>query len=100
MNARLRLLADASPARATVLVVDDNPMSVEVIGRLPQPLRTVREATSSRCVLRAACAATAPDLILRDNAGRHFDPALIEARASVRLACRAITEQDADAATH
>ena len=57
---------EADPARATILVVDDMPENLEVIGGLLQPLYTVRVATSGERALRAAHTTPTPDLVLLD----------------------------------
>lgn len=66
MNACLGLAPDAGLARATVLVVDDIPENIEVIGGLLQPLYTVRVACSGERALRVARSMPTPDLILLD----------------------------------
>jgi putative two-component system response regulator len=63
-------------------------------------LADVFDALSTRRVYKEPWDLDQIDAYLRDNAGRHFDPALVEAYASVRHEFRAITEQYADAATH
>jgi putative two-component system response regulator len=60
------LTPDPGLASATVLVVDDNPVNLEVIGGLLRPLYTVRESSSGEDALWAARTAPAPDLILLD----------------------------------
>jgi len=56
----------ATDARATILVVDDMPENLEVIGALLQPFYAVRLAQSGEQALRAAREAPVPDLILLD----------------------------------
>ncbi len=56
----------AADARATILVVDDMPENLEVIGSLLQPLYAVRLAQSGEEALLAARAEPIPDLILLD----------------------------------
>jgi len=56
----------AADARATILVVDDMPENLEVIGALLQPFYAVRLAQSGEQALRAAREAPVPDLILLD----------------------------------
>lgn len=53
-------------ARATILVVDDVPDNLEVIGGLLQPQYAVRVASSGKRALRAAQLEPRPDLILLD----------------------------------
>lgn len=57
---------DASPPQPTVLIVDDTPQNLMVLGELLQPLYRVRAANSGERALRAARGAPAPDLILLD----------------------------------
>jgi putative two-component system response regulator len=56
----------AADARATILVVDDMPENLEMIGGLLEPLYAVRLAQSGEQALRAAREAPLPDLILLD----------------------------------
>ena len=56
----------AADTRATILVVDDMPENLEVIGALLQPFYAVRLAQSGEQALRAAREVPIPDLILLD----------------------------------
>ena len=56
----------AADARATILVVDDMPENLEVIGALLQPFYAVRLAQSGEQALHAAREEPIPDLILLD----------------------------------
>ena len=56
----------AAPTKATVLVVDDTPENLEVIGGLLQPYYRVRVASSGERALRAVLMEPRPDLILLD----------------------------------
>ncbi len=49
-----------------VLIVDDNPENLTVIGELLQPAYAVRAANSGQRALRLAALAPQPDLILLD----------------------------------
>jgi putative two-component system response regulator len=53
-------------ARATVLVVDDTPENIEILGQLLQPQYRVRVANSGERALRLAHTEPRPDLILLD----------------------------------
>jgi putative two-component system response regulator len=61
-----------SPARSgtaplgTILIVDDTPQNLSVLGELLQPLYRVRVANSGESALRAARSPPSPDLILLD----------------------------------
>ncbi len=57
---------DASAPTRTVLIVDDTPQNLTVLGELLQPLYRVRAANSGERALRAAGTAPRPDLILLD----------------------------------
>src|SRR5512133_1089996 len=66
MNAQPLSAPEPGHARPTILVVDDMPENIEVIGGLLHPLYTVRVANSGERALRAARTAPTPDLILLD----------------------------------
>jgi putative two-component system response regulator len=66
MNALPLPVPEPFHAKATILVVDDMPENIEVIGGLLHPLYTVRVATSGERALRAARSVPRPDLILLD----------------------------------
>lgn len=53
-------------ARATILIVDDAPLNLSVLGELLQPLYNVRVANSGEAALRAAHGDPLPDLVLLD----------------------------------
>ncbi len=53
-------------AQQTILVVDDTPQNLAVLGELLQPLYRVRAANSGERALRAASLQPRPDLILLD----------------------------------
>ena len=55
-----------SAARQTILVVDDTPQNLAVLGELLQPFYRVRAANSGERALRAAGLQPRPDLILLD----------------------------------
>ena len=55
----------ASPL-ATILVVDDTPQNIEILGQLLQPLYKVRVANSGERALKSAHNTPRPDLILLD----------------------------------
>ncbi|MBS0348893.1 MAG: two-component system response regulator [Proteobacteria bacterium] len=57
---------DPSSARATILIVDDLPENLEVLGELLQPLYRVRGAQSGVRALAVARSSPVPDLILLD----------------------------------
>jgi putative two-component system response regulator len=57
---------DMAPHQATILVVDDTPQNLMVLGELLQPLYGVRVANSGERALRAARAEPPPDQILLD----------------------------------
>lgn len=50
----------------TILIVDDTPQNLTVLGELLQPLYRVRAANSGERALRAAASSPRPDLILLD----------------------------------
>jgi len=52
--------------RQTVLIVDDTPQNITVLGELLQPHYTVRAANSGERALRAAHSEPRPDIILMD----------------------------------
>lgn len=54
------------PHDTTVLVVDDTPQNIEILGQLLQPLYRVRVANSGERALRSAHTQPRPDLILLD----------------------------------
>jgi putative two-component system response regulator len=56
----------ASDEKATLLVVDDTPENLTVLGELLQPFYRVRVANSGRSALRVASSDPKPDLILLD----------------------------------
>jgi putative two-component system response regulator len=56
----------ATEGKATLLVVDDTPENLAVLGELLQPEYRVRVANSGRAALRIAVSAPKPDLILLD----------------------------------
>jgi putative two-component system response regulator len=62
MNASLQTQA----LQATILVVDDTPENLSVLGDLLQPAHRVRAANSGRGALRIAASLPKPDLILLD----------------------------------
>ncbi|MDQ5918965.1 MAG: cyclic di-GMP phosphodiesterase, partial [Pseudomonadota bacterium] len=53
-------------SRATILVVDDTPDNLTVLGELLQPEYLVRAASSGRRALQVAASQPRPDLILLD----------------------------------
>ncbi len=53
-------------AQATVLIVDDEPVNLAVLGQLLRPAYGVRVAASGPAALRAAATAPRPDVILLD----------------------------------
>lgn len=55
-----------APRRATVLIVDDMPQNLLLLGELLQPICQVRAANSGERALRVARSAPHPDLILLD----------------------------------
>ena len=57
---------DPANASSTILVVDDVPENIEVLGELLQPLYRVRVAQSGARALRVARSEPIPDLILLD----------------------------------
>ncbi len=54
------------PHQATILIVDDTPENLTVLGELLQPAYRVRAANSGRRALQVAVAEPVPDLILLD----------------------------------
>ncbi|MEI7609849.1 MAG: response regulator [Rhodospirillaceae bacterium] len=54
------------PGRPVVLIVDDSPQNLSVLGELLQPLYRVRVANSGEKALRVATSEPRPDLILLD----------------------------------
>jgi putative two-component system response regulator len=58
--------APAAPPNRTILIVDDTPQNLTVLGELLQPLYHVRAATCGQRALRAAHSEPRPDLILLD----------------------------------
>lgn len=58
--------AAAAPALPLVLIVDDNPENLTIIGELLQPHYAVRAATSGQRALALAAMTPPPDLILLD----------------------------------
>ena len=57
---------EASPQQATILIVDDTPQNMMVLGELLQPLYRVRVANSGERALRVVQTAPRPDLVLLD----------------------------------
>lgn len=55
-----------SPELATILIVDDTPENLSVLGELLQPTYRVRAANSGRRALQIAHSSPRPDLILLD----------------------------------
>ena len=55
-----------APPLATILVVDDTPQNIEILGQLLQPLYKVRVANSGERALKSAHNTPRPDLILLD----------------------------------
>jgi two-component system, NtrC family, sensor kinase len=53
-------------ARATILIVDDTPLNLSILGDLLQPLYHVRVANSGETALRAVRSEPFPDLVLLD----------------------------------
>ena len=60
------LAPDPGNTRSTILIVDDVPENLEVLGELLQPLYRVRGAQSGMRALQVACSSPMPDLILLD----------------------------------
>ncbi len=58
--------SDPASTRATILIVDDVPENLEVLGELLQPLYRVRAAQSGARALQVARSRPIPDLILLD----------------------------------
>jgi len=58
--------SDPASTRATILIVDDVPENLEVLGELLQPLYRVRAAQSGARALQVARTRPIPDLILLD----------------------------------
>ncbi len=56
----------AVPSLATILVVDDTPQNIEILGQLLQPHYKVRVANSGERALKSAHNSPRPDLILLD----------------------------------
>ncbi|MDP2004856.1 MAG: two-component system response regulator [Rubrivivax sp.] len=57
---------DLSPADATILIVDDEPVNLTMLAHLLRPLYKVRAANSGESALRAASTEPRPDLVLLD----------------------------------
>jgi putative two-component system response regulator len=57
---------EASEARPTILIVDDTPENLTVLGELLQPIYRVRAANSGRRALQIVATDPKPDLILLD----------------------------------
>jgi putative two-component system response regulator len=55
-----------NPERSTILIVDDTPQNLTVLGELLQPLYRVRAANSGERALRMVRTAPRPDLVLLD----------------------------------
>jgi putative two-component system response regulator len=60
------LAPDPGSTRSTILIVDDVPENLDVLGELLQPLYRVRGAQSGVRALQVACSSPVPDLILLD----------------------------------
>lgn len=58
--------SSSGTTRATVLVVDDLPENLDLLGQMLRPRYRVRVANSGRSALRAAASEPVPDLILLD----------------------------------
>lgn len=56
----------SNPPRQTVLVVDDTPQNITVLGELLQPHYTVRATNSGERALQAVRSQPQPDLVLLD----------------------------------
>ncbi len=65
MNSKT-LLATGGGGKATLLVVDDTPENLTILGELLQPAYRVRAANSGQSALRIAASDPKPDLILLD----------------------------------
>jgi putative two-component system response regulator len=67
MNASAQPAEKSSPAKQqTLLIVDDTPQNLTVLGELLQPLYRIRAANSGERALRAVASPPRPDLILLD----------------------------------
>ena len=67
MNANLLPATSTEPARThTILIVDDTPQNLMMLGELLQPLYRVRAANSGKRALQVAHSSPQPDLILLD----------------------------------
>ncbi|HEU0200151.1 MAG TPA: hypothetical protein VFR86_06915 [Burkholderiaceae bacterium] len=65
---------------ATVLIVDDTPGNLELLGTILRREYRVKAATSGTRALQIAAAEPQPDLILLvTQSGRHFDPEVVTA---------------------
>lgn len=53
-------------SRKTILIVDDTPSNLSILGKLLQPIYRIRVANSGERALRVATSTPAPDLILLD----------------------------------
>ncbi|KMN82138.1 hypothetical protein VK98_09705 [Chromobacterium sp. LK11] len=73
-----------------ILVVDDSPDVLRVLGELLTPLYRVRVATSGRRALRMAAQSPAPDLILLDVMMPEQDGYMVLSLLRSRPACRDI----------
>ena len=73
---------------ATILIVDDTPENLRVLGEILQPLHTVRVANSGARALEIAATDPRPDLILLDVMMPHMDgyECLARLRADPRTA--------------
>lgn len=58
--------ASAASTQATILLVDDTPQNLTVLGELLQPIYRIKAANAGERALRIANMAPAPDLILLD----------------------------------
>ena len=67
MNASVQSAEKSDPAKPqTLLIVDDTPQNLTVLGELLQPLYRIRAANSGDRALRAVASPPRPDLILLD----------------------------------
>ncbi len=90
MNARVGDEPAPDPAlRQTILIVDDTPQNLTLLGELLLPLYRVRAANSGARALRAT-AGQAPDLILLDLMMPDMDGYEVLARLRADPATRAI----------
>ncbi|MFD0666143.1 response regulator [Ramlibacter sp. MAHUQ-53] len=83
-------LTSPVPAAATVLVVDDSPINLGVVGNLLAPHYRVQVAGSGAGALQVLREAPAPDLILLDIMMPDLDGYEVMARLRTEPRCRAI----------